>query len=352
MPRLGHGGLTGARAAAARKAREPAMRTIILAILLLLPAALARAAPSEADIRDEIRQRGSALFRTEKFEELDRLALDYRINERRTLSGLWKLGSLQGAILSCQCDDESDFVAMEERAKRWTALNPDSTTAHIVYAQTLIAHAWGYRGTTFASKVPDEAWEPFRDYVEKARAYLIERKEQLAEDPQWYKAMLDIATAQSWPKRAFHDLLKEGLARHPYYYGIYFSAIRYLSPKWHGNERELRELAEYAVGMTGENEGAGLYARIYWYAAAIEFGLDLIIDNPDVWKPMPAAMEDVLAHYPAQWNIIHFARLACVARDRDTAGRMIARIDEKLVPRAWGGGDLTYKQCRDWAMGI
>lgn len=321
-------------------------------MLILLPAGLAQAGLRESDIRNEIWQQGSALFQAEKFDELDRLAYDYRINERRTLSGLWKLGSLQGAILYCDCDDESDFVAMEKRAKRWIAQNPDSTTAHIVYARTLLKHAWGYRGTTFAGDVPDEVWEPFRNYIDKARLYLTEHKEQLAEDPQWYTAMLDVATDQSWPKDQFIDLLKEGLARHPYYYAIYFSAIRYLSPKWHGSERELQDLARYAVGMTGEKEGAGLYARIYWYAAEIEFGRDVITGKPRVWEPMPAAMEDVLAHYPAQWNIINFARLACVAGDRDTAVRMLVQIDELLVPDAWGGGDLTYKKCRDWAMGI
>jgi len=328
------------------------VKKIILAILMLLPPGTAQAGPSEADIRDEIHQQGFALFQAEKFDQLDRLADDYRINQRRTLSGVWKLAKLQGAILSCYCDDESDIVAMQKRARRWVARNPKSTTAHIVYAQTLIKHGWWYRGTRFAKGVPDDAWEPFRNYIDKARLYLMERKEQLAEDPRWYATMLQIATDQSWSKRRFNDMLKEGLARHPYYYRIYSEAIRYLSPKWHGSERELRVLAEYAVAMTGENEGAGLYTRIYWYAAEIEFGRDVIIGNPAVWEAMPAAMEDVLAHYPAQWNIINFARLACVARDRDTAVRMITRIDEKLVPGAWGGGDLTYKKCRDWAMGI
>ena len=60
----------------------------------------------------------------------------------------------------------------------------------------------------------------------------------------------------------------------------------------------------------------------------------------------------MLAHYPDQWNIINFARLACVAGDRDTTARMISRIDEKQVLRPWGNGEPTYKKCRDWARGI
>ena len=70
------------------------MRKTILAILLLLPAGLAHAGVSEADIRDEIRQKGYTLFLADRFEELDRLADDYRINKSRTPSGVWKLDKL------------------------------------------------------------------------------------------------------------------------------------------------------------------------------------------------------------------------------------------------------------------
>ncbi|MCK5276442.1 MAG: hypothetical protein KAR37_17425 [Alphaproteobacteria bacterium] len=331
------------------------MRKIILAMLLLLPTGLAHAGASEADIRDEIHQQGYALFLADRFDELDRLADDYRINERRTGSGVWKLDKLHKAILStvsCNCGDEAEFIAMEKRAKQWIAQNPESTTAHIVYAKALIKRGWWHRGGAFGHEVPEVSWNPFKEYIEKARLYLEERKDWLAEDPRWYVTMLEVATDQGWPKDMFYDMLKEALGRHPDYYAIYYEAIRYLSPKWHGNERLLHDLVRYAVGVTGEEEGTGLYARIYWYAADIEFGRDIIIDKPHVWERMPASMEDVLAHYPDQWNIINFARLACVAGDRDTTVRMIARIDERLVPRPWGSGEPSYKQCRDWAMGI
>jgi hypothetical protein len=336
-------------------AKDRAMRNVILVIMLLLPAGLARAGVSEADIRDEIRQQGYTLFLADRFAELDQLADDYRINERRTQSGVWKLDKLHKAILStvsCYCEDEAEFIAMEKRAKRWIVQNPDSTTAHIVYARALIKHGWWHRGDGYGYEVPEASLKPFREYIEKARLYLEERKDWLAEDPRWYVTMLEVATDQSWPKDMFHDLLKEGLKRHPYYYGIYYEAIRHLSPKWHGDERLLSDLAKYAVGATGEREGAGLYARIYWYAAEIEFGRGVIIDRPRVWERMPAAMEDVLAHYPDQWNIVNFARLSCVAGDRETTLRMVSRIDEKQVVGPWGGGEPTYKQCRDWAMGV
>lgn len=331
------------------------MNKILLATLMLLPPCLAHADASEADIRDELAQQGYGLFLDEGFTDLDYLAGEYLGNESRTLSGQWMINKLHDGILStghCACEDEAEVIEMEQRAARWIAENPDSPTAHIVYAAALRKHGWWFRGNDYATDVPARAWKPYRKYIEKARSYLMERKDMLASDPRWYSAMVQIATDQGWPMENFSGLLRQATERHPYYYPIHYEAIRYLSPKRHGNAALLEGMANYAASITQEKEGAGLYALIYWDAADREFGRDLIIDNPHVWDRMRAAMEDVLAHYPAQWNIINFARLACVARDRDTAVRMITRIDEKLVPGAWCGGHLTYKKYRDWAMGI
>lgn len=331
------------------------MKRLILVIAMLFPAGLAHGGVSEGDIRDEIYQRGFTLFKAGNFAELDRLADEYRIGKARTLSGVWKLDKLHKAILAtvpCTCQDEEKFIAMEAHAKKWIAQNPDSTTAHIVYAAALIKHGWWRRKGDFAYQVPDDAWEPFREYIEKARVYLADRKEQLAVDPRWYATMIQIATDQGWPESRFKAILREALTLHPDYHGIYYQAIRYLSPKWHGSERDLWVLAKYAVGVTAEQEGTGMFARIYWYAADVEFDRSVIIGKPPVWENMPAAMEDVLARYPAQWNIANFARLACIAGDRETTARMMARIDEKLVIRPWGNREPSYKECRRWALGI
>jgi hypothetical protein len=331
------------------------MKLVMAAATVLLTMAAGLAIASEGDTRDEIRQQGYNLFLEEKFDALDRLADKYRIDKARTGSGVWKLAKLHTAILStvaCTCKDESEFIAMEKRAKRWIEHNPDSTSAHIVYAVALIKHGWWHRGEGYANEVRADAWKPFRKYIQKARDYLEVRKAMLAVDPRWYTAMLQIATDQGWSDAEFKKLLDEATERFPYYYGIYHQAIRYYSPKWYGSERKLLELAKYAVSRTSEKEGTGVYARIYWYASGVEFGHYVIIDRPVVWKRMPTAMDDVLAHFPDQWNIASFARLACTAGDRKTTRRMIARIDEKYVVRIWGSLKPTYKKCRDWAVGI
>lgn len=329
------------------------MKKVLLAMLMLLPPCLADA--GEAEIRDELTQQGREFFLTESFADLDYLAGVYLGDESRTLSGQWMIDKLHDGILStvpCACKDEAEIIEMEQRAARWTAANPNSPTAHLVYAAALRKHGWWYRGTGYAKNVKADAWKPFREYLEASKSYLMERKDMLADDPRWYSEMLRLSTDQGWPMEDFYGLQQEAAGRHPYYYMIYYEAIRYLSPKWHGNAELLDGMARYAVSMTQGEEGESLYARIYWSAADVQFGHGLVSGQPEVWAAMRQGFSDMLEVFPDQWNIINFARYACVAGDKKIAARLFAEIDEDLVTRAWGKRGPNYQKCRAWAMGV
>lgn len=329
------------------------MRTITFALLMLLSPCLAMA--GEAEIRDELAAQGREFFLTERFSDLDYLAGEYFGNESRTLSGQWMLDKLHHGILStvpCGCKDEEEIIEMEQRAARWIAVNPNSPTAHLVYAEALRKHGWWFRGTGYAKDVKPDSWKPFGEYLEAARSYLMERKEMLAGDPRWYSTMLRIANGQGWSMEDFSALLEEAAELHPYYYMIYYEAIQYLSPKWHGNAELLEGMAKFAVSMTQDGEGEAIYARIYWSASDVQFGHGIVSRQPEVWAAMRQGFYDMLENYPDQWNIINFARFSCVARDIEIAGELFATIDESLVARAWGTRGPDYAQCREWARGI
>ena len=331
------------------------MRKFLLAILMLLPPCLTQAETTEAEIRDQLEAQGRELFLAERFSDLDYLAGEYLGNETRTLSGQWMIDKMHSGILStvpCACKDEEEIIAMEGRAIRWIKANPNSPTAHLVYAAALRKHGWWHRGNGYARDVAPEAWKPYREYIEQARLYLMERKEALAGDPRWYAAMLRLATDQSWPAEDFSALLQEATELHPYYYDIYYEAIRYFSPKWNGNAELLDQMARFAITMTQDGEGDAIYARIYWSAADVQFGHGIVARQPEVWATMRQGFSDMLNDFPDQWNIINFARYSCVAGDRQYAAKLFPAIDENLVDRAWGKYGPDYRQCREWAMGI
>lgn len=333
------------------------MRATIWMVLCLLPVCLASAQASEPEDNQAIERHVLNLFEAEEFAELDRLAEKYRANETRTGAGHWKLTMFYSGLSSvnppCACDGATtaafrEIESIEARYLRWIEQNPESTVARIAYASTLTDHAWLFRGTGLGSMVAPEAWAPFRDHLAKARRYLRDHKQNTRNDPQWYFVMLIVAKGENWSLLAFQRLVDEAVAAHPYYHEIYYKAVDYLLPQWHGNLALIEEFANFAVEKTREKDGAGMYARVYWYASWSRFGNGLFSETGVVWDKLAAGFDDILERYPDQWNINNFAYFACLAKDRERSSELIARIEGPPIPAAWRYDDAAFGECQGW----
>lgn len=333
------------------------MRATIWTVLCLLPVCLASAEAREPEDNRVIVRHVSDLFEAEEFAELDRLAEKYRVEETRTGSGRWKLAMFYRGLSSvnppCACDGATtaafrDIESIEARYLRWIEQNPESAVARIAYASTLTDHAWLFRGSGLGATVAPEAWAPFRDHLAKARRYLRDHKQNTRNDPQWYFVMLIVAKGENWSLLAFQSLVDEAVTAHPYYHGIYYKAVDYLLPQWHGDPALIEEFANFAVEKTRDQAGAGMYARVYWYASWVHFKTGLFTDTRVVWDRMAAGIDDVLARYPDQWNINNFAYFSCLAKDRKKASELIARIEAPPIPSVWGYDDAAFGECQGW----
>lgn len=326
---------------------------IALVLSVLVLAAWMPAHAGEMEDRTEIARAVSALFEAEKFDELDRMAEEFRTRESRTSSGLWKLTLFyRGLYVQHEGKaNESYFNKVDGLYMKWAAQNPDSTVAHVGHAGNLLNRAWFFRGGGWARDVPEESWKPFFENLEKARLYLLKHKQSTDKDPVWFHNMLAIAKGENWPLDRFLAMVEEGTAKHPYYYEIYFKAIDYLLPKWHGDKAMIEGFAKLAVETTREREGVGMYARIYWYASQVQFGTSLFTDTEIVWNKMSAGIDDVLARYPDQWNINNFAHFACLARDKEKATALLARIDGPPIEYAWANDLINHRLCELWVKG-
>jgi len=328
-------------------------RIMALVLTVVASGAWMHAQAGELEDRMEIARQVTSLFESEKFDELDRMAEEFRTGESRTSSGLWKL-TLFYTGLYVRYDGKADeryFDKVDGLYLKWMAQNPDSTVAHISYASSLVNRAWFFRGNGWARDVPKEAWKPFYEYLEKARLHLMENKQATDKDPVWFHNMLVIAKGESWPLDRFLALVEEGTAKHPYFYEIYFKAIDYLLPKWHGDKEMIEGFASAAVKRTRERDGVGIYARIYWYASQVQYGTSLFTNTKVVWNRMSAGIDDVLGRYPDQWNINNFAHFACLARDKDMAAALLARIDGPPIEYAWANDLINHRLCKLWVDG-
>lgn len=328
------------------------MSRMILMIIFLLFVAPLTVKADELQERKKMSLTVTTLLLSENFAELEQLANEFRTKQNRSQSGLWMLTLFYAGIYEAtdnEIRDEQYWADIEGRTLRWAKLYPNSPTPHIAYSITLINHAWSFRGNGWAREVHPEDWKPFFHYVGKARENLIAHKNIAKSDPRWYETMLIVAKAENWDITKFNALVDEALSIHPYFYQIYFAAIDYLTPKWHGDKNKIEAFAKLSIDRTKTLEASGMYARVYWYASQANYGERLFTDSLVVWSKMKQGIDDVLSRYPDQWNINNFARFACLASDQNKTKELI-RLVKTPLPEAWTD-QYQFDKCRSWANG-
>jgi hypothetical protein len=248
-------------------------------------------------------------------------------------------------LFSSQQADEKYKLAMEQRVHEWLARFPNSTSAHLAYAQMLLGHAWSIRGPGLVKTVKPENWNPFYQYVEKAPHYLEVHKRLRNDDPRWDLMVLEIAKLQSVSEEEYETLYRAALDRNPGFYQLYFTIVDYYLPKWGGNPNEVERFVNQAVKRTKATEGHALYARIYWAASQSQFGAGMFNNSSVRWEEMKRGIDDVLKDYPDKWNTYNFAMFACFAFDQEKTHELMLRIQNEDITPNWPYFK-TYEECR------
>jgi hypothetical protein len=197
--------------------------------------------------------------------------------------------------------------------------------------------------------VTEEGWKQFAAHMDQADQVLLESADAGQADPNWWCEMLDRAREHSWPAQRYWGLASAALQAFPQNQDIYRAIGLKLVPQWGGSWRALAAFADEAVARTQETEGQTLYARIYSNVSGY-FGPGFLTRPEGNWPKLRASFEALVARYPESWNLNTFARFACDAGDKATTQRILARIDDAVVPSAWANRAM-YNRCRNWAMG-
>jgi hypothetical protein len=306
------------------------------------------AGANELAERQMIQSTVQKLFAYRDYAGLERMAEELRRDRTRTPSGVWKLTFFYRALpnhANVTARNEAYIELIHSGIEKWIETYPQSPTPRIYRAQALVVHGWMYRGTGAARTVPPEMWQLFESKITQASDYLQRYKHIASVDPHWYTIMGDVAIAQRWPLEKLLALIQEGTTREPYYYQSYFAAANYLLPQWYGDTAKVDAFARSAVARTKEQDGMGMYARIYWsFTDAFE---DVVQELRVDWKTMKTAMRDVLERYPDAWNIRNFAVFACKARDRAEAIRLLSMLKDHEI--AVGDPPQGFSACVGWA---
>ncbi len=333
---------------------------VVISVLIISLLNGSQSYANEVQQRKQVRQLAlSLLARQLSPAEIEQRTRPFWEQQARTGSGIWKLSSLHWSLRLefnniVRHGSSQELRQTESILQQWIKAYPESPTAHLAYAQLLLAQD---KHTLRHALIPRNLrqWLP-GSY--RAQAYWQTNKRITSQSPYGYELMLQLADYQGWSQQDYEQLLDQAIQRFPYYYPLYFRSMDYYrsisrSPltlwgiKLGGDKRRqlLEQLQSKAYAATQEKDQYGIYARLYWYAwQSNYFGRQA---NWQVdWPKMSQGIDAVLAQYPNQWNIQHFAKFACDIGDMQKTSELWGRISGYPVLQAWDDDPELFEWCK------
>lgn len=230
-----------------------------------------------------------------------------------------------------------DWDGLGALLREWRTKAPDSPAQGLLEASYWQAYGWHARGGGYASSVPPEAWDLFRERMGKAAARLEEVKAVAGKCPLWHSMNIDVLINLSVPPAQLHAAYEEAVKAFPASQQIHFSMSRAMLRKWGGEPGAYERFARRAVKLSQQDEGSAMYARLFWIQDcncedAFGFGKS---GDPE-WTLMKAGFEEMLRRYPDQvHNRNKFASYACRANDRETYNKVRLELGENILDEQW-----------------
>jgi hypothetical protein len=286
-------------------------------------------------------------FKSSDFKKLESMADMYRSQETKTSSGVWKLtfyyfGLSDYAHWTTRYPN-SIWKQAKINTEDWIKAYPTSPAPYI--AQSILLDSLAYSQITRSKKGKTTSGDinRFKEIMKQNLTFLLDNKKIAAKDPHWYVNMIRVATALKWDEPKYMHLVDEAVENYPLYLQIYFAGVDYYSPKFGGNIKSMEKFARYAVKHTQDKIGMAMYARIYW--AAIQSWFRKEVWAVIHWDDFKQGIDDVLSHYPDEWNLNNFALFACLKGDSEKANELITQLTSEPLLQVWRNKE-NFNQCK------
>jgi len=240
--------------------------------------------------------------------------------------------------------DEPDYWPKVDAAtKAWVAHSPKSYVAAMTRAFAL-----AYRSGSVQAR--EGAWVEADRLAQEARKLMDNSRRAGASDPLWHAVRLRVASVEGLPRTDVVNLIHAALAVDSTVMRVYQEAAIALSPNGRNND-DMVWLMRLALQRAGQREGPAIYARVleatYWHFEpdGLTFGR-----NGLDWPLLDKSFADWKRRYPASYPLDLHAGLACSARDRETASRLLAEPSAGSRSDVWTllGGKNYLSACREW----
>jgi hypothetical protein len=324
------------------------MKIISLAVLLFLLAGTAAAQSVNPRPMQRATDDHLGLLMGRAYDKLDRAADEARSKQIALSDGQPLLTGIYAGVIGCACGNQLNedlWQVRKQRLDEWAKRKPGSVTARLAVAAYPVKYGWMARGGGYASTVSPEGWKLYRERVEEGRKALEALDATTRQDPGWYELMLNVGLSQGWPRGKFDALFSDGVSKHPYYTPLYFARMSFYSPRWYGSVDESRRIVDDTVERTRSRWGEIMYARLNWATMDVR----MFETGQTSWPRMKAGFEQMTKEYADGWNVNHFAKFACMARDHETFLALAPKVGDAPIAEAWHNDVNFYKGCQMWA---
>jgi hypothetical protein len=314
------------------------------------------AAPAAQDSEDISANEG-LMIRTvrtdlvqEKFDEIDRLADQYRRGKDRWPGGNWKLHTLYEALdAPHQTDkDTSDHL---DHLRKWMTTRPESITARVALATSLHRWAWVARGNGLAKTVTPEGWNLFNLRVKEAQTVLESARDMHIMCPQWYSEEMTVGLAQGWTPRQMQELFDRAVQFEPTWQFYYKARANYLLPKWYGSANDVTSFAKEAADRLGSDTGDMMYFEMATVIIKRGNGtLDPLLKGMD-WPRIQRGYQQLTTQFgPDRTQKNRLAFMAYKFNDPSFARQQFASIGNGWSRSVWRDRNY-FEKVRDWSTG-
>lgn len=296
----------------------------------------------------------------EAFDQITAELKPLREQQTRSSSGLLAITNAHFALREALAeahywpDQEQTF---DQRYDEWVRTRPTDPTPHVVKGYLLygkLRRAMHFEATGYQLPKPDGYPQPEPETVARRSAqlaaFLEATRAQAAADPGWYLIKISALRQLCAPIDEIVAVAEEGLQRAPASYQLLFEVVL---AGVECRSTALQPLVQRVINLGARTAGKAkadvIYARMMWFLTQI-YAQDAFFASPLVdWQRMRRGIETVMRQYPDAWNTNHFAKFACIARDRALARRLLPKAGEAPVTAVWQEQDV-FDTCWKWAM--
>jgi hypothetical protein len=293
--------------------------------------------PEEKE-KQEIKDLAKDYLATKDFDKLDALARKYRASKEHYADGLWKLNEVYAGISPGKQADDSYWSGHLAVLENWMKAKPDSITARVAMADSLVSYAWKARGSGYAKTVTKDGRKQFGERLKHATGVLAEARTLKEQCPRWWSVMLQAALGLGVDRAYYDRIFNEAILFDPAYMVYYARKANYLLPRWHGRPGEWEAFVARAADNIGGENGDILYARVVWFEES--YFKNIFRENKISWERTDKGLEALMKRYPNSLAVkSERAYLAGIAGDRPKARKYFDALEGRVDLSVWDSKD-------------